>query len=390
MREPGTLLEGKYRIVEVCGKGGMSVVYKAFCEKNGRIFAVKEIPKEKEQKGLPPGILLTAETEFLQKLDHPGLPKIREVLDREESFFIVMDFVEGCSLKRVLAESGAQPERIVIDWALQLADVLGYLHSRSPMIIYRDLKPSNIMLRPDGQLVLLDFGTAREYKKGNAEDTSCLGTRGYAAPEQYGGMGQTDARTDIYCLGATMYHLLTGHRPGESTGEVLPVRCVSPGISDGLEFIVSKCMQKKPADRYASCAELIFDLEHPAEAAYVWRGKQLSKLRKFCFTVLVSVCFLIAGFFCRRMAAETAGQAYEKFSDEVPDSLVGDDMAPYRDNRENKVVVCEENLVEEDHAGTAIVLDQELAARTFFIVADSKEACASQERREETMIFGEL
>lgn len=518
MQEPGTLLEGNYRIETVCGKGGMSVVYKARCEESGRIVALKEIRKEEEQKGLPPDVLLAAETGFLRKLDHPGLPKIREVLDREDSLLIVMDFVEGSSLKSLLEESGAQSEQTVIGWALQLADVLGYLHSRSPMIVYRDLKPSNIMLRPDGQLVLLDFGTAREYKKGNTEDTSCLGTRGYAAPEQYGGMGQTDARTDIYCLGATMYHLLTGQRPGESTGEVLPVRCLSPDISAGLEFIVSKCMKKNPSDRYASCAELIVDLEHPALAEHVWRGNQRSKLRKFCFSILLSACFLAAGLYCRRLAAEAAEQAYDTFLVEALEAAdkdtelrylhsainlfpareeawllllsegylddgvlstseredlravqneygngketnlcvlerenaegyeqfcyeaglacffrmesennkkaaktylavamdaeslsekqreraarlykiasyysrigvvdpAGDDTVTYRDYWEDMRALCEDNLVEEDNAGNAIVMYQELAALILSHAADLKEAGVSQEELEET------
>ena len=110
----------------------------------------------------------------------------------------------------------------MIKWAKQLCDVLGYLHSQNPPIIYRDMKPANIMLKPDGNVVLIDFGTAREYKENNIEDTTCLGTMGYAAPEQFGGMGQTDARTDIYCLGATMYHLVTGMNPCEPPYEIRP------------------------------------------------------------------------------------------------------------------------------------------------------------------------
>lgn len=111
-----------------------------------------------------------------------------------------MDYIEGNPLSSALEESGAQPQNQVIAWAIQLCDVLGYLHAQSPPIIYRDMKPSNIMLKPDGNLTLIDFGTAREFKEKNLADTVCLGTIGYAAPEQFGRMGQTDARTDIYCL----------------------------------------------------------------------------------------------------------------------------------------------------------------------------------------------
>ena len=124
-----------------------------------------------------------------------------------------MDYIEGNPLSNALEEYGAQPQDMVIAWAKQLCDVLGYLHAQSPPIIYRDMKPSNVMLKPDGNITLIDFGTAREFKEKNLADTVCLGTIGYAAPEQFGGMGQTDARTDIYCLGATLYHLVTGQNP---------------------------------------------------------------------------------------------------------------------------------------------------------------------------------
>ena len=109
-----------------------------------------------------------------------------------------MDYIEGKPLSEALNREGAQPQEKVIEWAKQICDVLGYLHSRVPPIIYRDMKPSNVMLKPDGDIMIIDFGTAREYKSASIADTTCLGTQGYAAPEQFGGQGQTDARTDIY------------------------------------------------------------------------------------------------------------------------------------------------------------------------------------------------
>lgn len=124
---------------------------------------------------------LIVETDILKNLNHPNLPSIIDVIDREDSFLIVMDYIEGKALSDVLKEYGAQPQEYVIEWAKQLCDVLGYLHSRVPPIIYRDMKPSNVMLKPDGNLTLIDFGTAREFKASKVEDTTCLGTRGYAA-----------------------------------------------------------------------------------------------------------------------------------------------------------------------------------------------------------------
>ena len=145
------------------------------------------------------------------------------------------------------------------------------------------------MLKPDGKVMLIDFGTAREFKVSSVADTTCLGTQGYAAPEQYGGHGQTDARTDIYCLGATLYHLLTGHNPSEPPYEMYPIRTWNPALSSGLEEIVLKCTQKNPEDRYQSCAELMYALEHYKELDIEFRKKQNKKWVSFLVTASLTV-----------------------------------------------------------------------------------------------------
>ena len=159
------------------------------------------------------------------------------------------------------------------------------------------MKPSNVMLSPDGKKVtLIDFGTAREYKSQNIADTTCLGTIGYAAPEQFGGQGQTDARTDIYCLGATLYHLVTGQNPCEPPYEIKPIREWNPALSEGLEKIIMKCTQKNPDDRYQSCSELRYDLDHYEELDAKTRKKQAGKLKIFISMLVASVVFLLGGF----------------------------------------------------------------------------------------------
>ena len=237
MLEIGSLVDGKYKILNKVGQGGMSVVYLAMNEKANKQWAVKEVRKDgiKDFEVVKQG--LVAETDILKKLSHPNLPSIVDVIDTEDSFIIIMDYIQGNSLNKALDEYGAQPQDHVIAWAKQLCDVLGYLHTRTPAIIYRDMKPANIMLKPDGNVTLIDFGTAREFKEKNLADTTCLGTVGYAAPEQFGGMGQTDARTDIYCLGATLYHLVTGMNPCEPPYEIKPIREINPSLSSGLERI---------------------------------------------------------------------------------------------------------------------------------------------------------
>lgn len=179
MLEIGSLVDGKYKILNVVGKGGMSVVYLAMNERANKQWAIKEVRKDGVQDFEVVKQNLIVETDILKNLNHPNLPSIIDVIDREDSFLIVMDYIEGKALSDVLKEYGAQPQEYVIEWAKQLCDVLGYLHSRVPPIIYRDMKPSNVMLKPDGNLTLIDFGTAREFKASKVEDTTCLGTRGY-------------------------------------------------------------------------------------------------------------------------------------------------------------------------------------------------------------------
>lgn len=291
MLEIGSLVDGKYKILNKVGQGGMSVVYLAMNEKANKQWAVKEVRKDGvlDFESVKQG--LVAETDILKKLSHPNLPSIIDVIDTDESFIIIMDYIQGNSLNKALEEFGAQPQENVIEWAKQLCDVLGYLHSRQPPIIYRDMKPANIMLKPDGNVTLIDFGTAREFKEKNLADTTCLGTVGYAAPEQFGGMGQTDARTDIYCLGATLYHLVTGMNPCEPPYEIKPIREINPALSSGLERIIQKCTQRDPNDRYQSAAELMYALEHYNEIDDIYRKKQKKKLWKFLIPVILTFVF---------------------------------------------------------------------------------------------------
>lgn len=262
MLEIGSIIDGKYKILSEIGRGGMSTVYLAINEKANKPWAIKEVRKDGSQNFEIVRQSLIVETDLLRKLQHPNLPSIIDIIDQDDNFLIVMDYIEGITLDKVVRESGAQKQEDVVNWAIQLCDVLEYLHTRKPPIIYRDMKPSNIMIKNDGSVVLIDFGIAREFKETEIADTTCLGTQGYAAPEQFGGHGQTDARTDIYCLGATMYHMLTGHNPSEPPYEIYPITHWNSTLSSGLESIVLKCTQKNPEDRFRTAEELSYALEH--------------------------------------------------------------------------------------------------------------------------------
>ena len=285
MLKIGSVLDGKYKILSVIGRGGTSVVYLAMNERANRFWAVKEIVKEDYGSFA----LDKKELELMKELRHPSIPGIADVIDSRDRILIVMDYVEGRSLDIRLKEEGAQPWERVLDWGRQLCGALLYLHSRRPPVIYRDLKPANVIEKPDGSVALIDFGAAREYKPRSLKDTVSLGTRGYAAPEQYEESGQSDARTDIYCLGVMLFQLLTG----ESPHRLRPLGECGSFFPAGLEEIILKCTQIRKEDRYQSCGELLYALEHLQEQDSAYRKKQKGRLRRFAACLGGALCFLL-------------------------------------------------------------------------------------------------
>ena len=263
MLEIGSVFDGKYKILQEIGHGGMSTVYLALNERANKTWAIKEVRKSGSNDNVVVDQSLVAEIEMLKRLNHPHIVNIVDVAESDNSYIIVMDYIEGKDLFSILKHNGPQSPELVIEWAKQLCDVLGYLHRQDPPIIYRDMKPANVMLKPDGNVVVVDFGTARTNKGGSNQDTTWLGTRGYAAPEQFGGQGETDARTDIYTLGTTMYHLVTGYSPADTNFVVYPVGQLVPALAgSGIEKIISKCCEPRREDRYQNCAELMEALLH--------------------------------------------------------------------------------------------------------------------------------
>ncbi len=325
MLEIGSLVDGKYKILNVIGHGGMSVVYMAINEKANKTWAIKEVRKDGKLDFEEVKQGLTVETNMLKKLRHNNLPSIVDVIEDEDTFIIVMDYIEGKPLSDAIQEYGAQPQESVIKWAKQLCNVLGYLHSQTPAIIYRDMKPSNVMLKPDGNLVLIDFGIAREYKEQNLADTTCLGTIGYAAPEQFGGRGQTDARTDIYCLGATLHHLITGQDPCKPPYARYPIRHYNGALSTGLEEILLKCTRDNPEERYQSCAELMYALEHCYELDKEYRIKQNRKLGIFVAAAVLSLTFFSLGTGFRVLADQTQADNYNVYLQDARGSVSFED-----------------------------------------------------------------
>ena len=324
MLEIGSLVDGKYKILNKIGQGGMSVVWLAMNERANKQWAIKEVRKDgtQNQETVTQGLI--AEINILKGLNHTGLPSIIDVIDAQDTFLVVMDYIEGNGLDKALREYGPQPEDLVIDWAKQLCSILGYLHSKG--IIYRDMKPANVMLKPDGNLVLIDFGTAKTFKGNKVQDTTCLGTIGYAAPEQYGGRGESDARTDIYCLGATLYHLVTGSDPSIEL-QMTPITEKNPSLSKGLEELIKKCTMVRPEDRYQSCAELLYALNNLDTLIPQYKKEQQKKLNRFITTSALSLFFLAGAVGFHIASTSTQANIYKDYMDQAAKNISNKEYA---------------------------------------------------------------
>ena len=251
-----SLLKQRYRIIGLLGQGGFGAVYKAQdTEFANRLVAIKEMSRHHlSTKELQEATAaFKSEAQLLAGLTHPNLPRIYEQFSEENRWYLVMDFIEGETLDEYLSKKGLRylPVPEVIEIGLQLCSVLRYLHSRQPPIIFRDLKPDNIMRTPDGQLYLIDFGIARHFKQGQAKDTTALGSPGYAAPEQYG-KAQSTPRTDIYSLGATLHHLLSGDDPALNPFRFNPLSECEQFVPEDLDRLIQRMLNmdesKRPDD----------------------------------------------------------------------------------------------------------------------------------------------
>jgi tetratricopeptide (TPR) repeat protein len=262
------LLANRYQLLSCIGQGGMGAVYKAADTRfNNRPVAIKEM----STSGLPSARLQEAEEAFareahlLADLLHPNLPRIYEHFAENDRSYLVMDFIDGQTLEEYLTKIGGKPLPVeqVVKWADQLCDVLNYLHSHQPPIVFRDLKPANVMIDDSGHIYLIDFGIARIFKPGKQHDTVALGSPGYAAPEQYG-KAQSTPRSDIYSLGALLHCLLTGADPSEQPFFFRPASQLNPAINPALESLLKQMLEMDSERRPASAQVVWQALEQAA------------------------------------------------------------------------------------------------------------------------------
>lgn len=286
---PGTLLNQRYLVTRVIASGGMGVIYEARAQNLDNLrCAIKAL----DDRRLPPADLeesirnFQREGSILAHLKHPNLPRVFDNFAERGEHYLVMDFVEGESLENYLERTGHKPVPFdqAMEWTVELCDVLGYLHKQKPPIIFRDLKPGNIMINPEGQMKLVDFGIARFFVPGKPKDTQAYGTPGYSAPEQYG-KEQTDARSDVYALGVILHELLTGHDPSNTPFHLPPVRQLNPDLSSGVEAVIQKATRTSPELRYQNIDELQKALvgitRQPVSQQPTSRGPQPSTAQQF-------------------------------------------------------------------------------------------------------------
>lgn len=255
----GETLGGQYLVTRMLKVGGMGAVYEVECE--GRRYALKEMrdrfvsPKERQEAVNR----FLAEAITLARLSHPRIPRVQRHFIEGDRYYLAMDFVEGQDLADVLAAApeGRFPAVEVIAWGQQICEVLDYLHCQPQPIIFRDLKPANLMLTPNRGLMLIDFGIARLFNPAQKSGVSLVGTPGYAAPEQYRGVAEP--RSDLYALGATLHHLLTGADPADTSQHLFnfaPLRQHRPELSPELERVIERALAMKAEDRFDSAAEM--------------------------------------------------------------------------------------------------------------------------------------
>jgi eukaryotic-like serine/threonine-protein kinase len=268
---PDTVLRGRYRITRLLGQGGMGAVYLAYDLALEHEAAVK-VNRSPNPEAANQFI---AEARLLASLRHPNLPRVIDYFLESQSQFLVMDYIPGEDLKSLVERMGALPLAQVMQWAEQLGLALAYLHRQAPPVFHRDVKPANLRLSPENEVILVDFGIAKTGDSSQATAAGATGyTPGYAPPEQYG-TARTGPYSDQYSMAATLYHLLTGQKPADAVQRVLgqaslpPASLVNPALPQNISLALERAMSLRPDERFASIEEFIAALKNPDVQATV-------------------------------------------------------------------------------------------------------------------------
>lgn len=251
----GQVLHERYTILELAAQGGMSTIYRASDSNLPGFWAIKQMtPLQARAEDLSSiRAQFRQEAEILTRLRHPGVPRIIDFFTERDIDYLVMEFVEGECLEHLLDTHRSLSEYDATRIAMALLEILEHLHSHG--IIYRDMKPGNVIVTRDGRIVLVDFGISRLFTTGKSTDTVIVGTPGFASPEHYG-RGQTDARSDVFSMGATLHQMLTGHDPSDSPFTFTSPAKAQPGLSLGVSEVVMRAVDLLPERRFATAAAM--------------------------------------------------------------------------------------------------------------------------------------
>lgn len=312
MLAPNSIFEQTLKILRPIGQGGMGTVYLAQDLADGSLWAVKEQEITAVNREL-----VTSEAEILARLSHPAFPRFRFQKQEGQTFYLVMEYVDGCTLEDLIHSGKKLPEDLIADWFLQICQAVVYLHSLTPPIVYRDFKPSNIMLDHNGNIRIIDLGIAQEYRTPQSGRRANALTRGYAAPEQYDSRYSLDVRTDLYAVAVTIHYLLTGKDPNQPPYHFRPVRKLNPRVSLAMEAIVKRCLQPNPDKRYATAALLLEDLTHRDRLERQIRTRR--RWRAILIAALAALALVGAAlaFTVSRTAREAEITAYYQYLDQA-------------------------------------------------------------------------
>lgn len=300
-----SIFQKQFKIMGILGKGGMGVVYLAQDLTDQSYWTIKEQQVTEKNREL-----LYSEAKILEKLDHPAIPSLRLKHTEQDMLYLIMEYVDGCTLEELLHSRQKISERNIVDWFTRICEILVYLHSLDPPIVYRDLKPSNIMLNRSGQIKLIDFGIAQEYQDKSVSMKVAALTRGYAAPEQYDSRYHLDVRTDIYALAVTIHYLITGKDPNQPPYHFSPIRKLNPQASYALESILKKCLQPSPDKRYKDASRLLQELKQIDKLEQDIRNRiRWMKILVFS-SALLSVSFSLTVFIINRNNRELEINSY--------------------------------------------------------------------------------
>lgn len=311
-----SVLNGRYRVTKVVHTSGMSNVYLVSDSNLNKTWCLKEIKKSESGRNKVEYYSLLQEANIMKGLNHSSIPRIVTIEGDGDSLFIVMDYVDGVSLKAWIRKKQRIKQDVAVTWMKQICQVMIYLHNRPEPIFYRDMKPDNVMLQSDGNIKVLDFGISVVIKEPGQKIKKALGTAGYAAPEQSKSGLPCDLRSDIYAMGKTMYYMLTGLNPSRiPKDKIRPVRDIDSSISIGIEKIVDKCTQENPDDRYQSCEELLYALQNYDSLDTKYRVKARRKVNLVMTLFMLSLFIIITSFIPLMMDRRQKSDQYQTLLD---------------------------------------------------------------------------